>query len=114
MYDSTIALSASPGEILTGTASVLYTTYPGTPVDGERSYTALDNDFINIVTPGSITLNLLSSSDVKIGDVSQYEIRVPVGEGITNLLSLTSILPAGMVIIPSSVVITPDPSVSYS
>lgn len=49
-YDSTINNTVNPGEILTGTASVLYTSYPGTPVDGERSYTATDNDFINIVT----------------------------------------------------------------
>ena len=40
----------------------------------------MDNDFVTVVTPGSIVLSLLSSSDVKIGDISQYQIRVPVGE----------------------------------
>ena len=113
-YDSTINVSVNPGEILTGTASVLYTTYPGVPTDGERSYTAIDNDFINIITPGSIALDLLTASDVSIGNVSQYEIRIPVGEGLTNILSVSSLLPVGMAIIPSSVVITPDASITYS
>lgn len=49
-YDSIINGLANPGEILTGTASAIYTTHPGTPIDGERSYTVIDNDFVNIVT----------------------------------------------------------------
>jgi uncharacterized repeat protein (TIGR01451 family)/fimbrial isopeptide formation D2 family protein len=113
-YDSVIAGNVWPAEILTGTASVLYTSHPGTPTDGERTYSALDTDSVTILNAGSIQLNLLSTSDVKIGDVSQYEIKIPVTEGTINTLDISSLIPAGMVVIPGSIVITPDASISYS
>jgi uncharacterized repeat protein (TIGR01451 family) len=56
----------------------------------------------------------LTAQDIKIGDISQYRIRIPVGEATTNTLSMSSNLPAGMVIIPSSISITTDSDVTYS
>lgn len=48
-YNTVINPGVFPGNNLTGTASVLYTSHPGVPVDGERSYTVLDTDTILII-----------------------------------------------------------------
>ena len=113
-YNTILNTNVSPGEILTGTATIQYTSFPGIPTDGERTYSVSDTDAINIINSGALLLTLLSSSNVAVGDVAQYEIRIPVSEGNTNTLNVSSLIPAGMAIIPGSISITSDSAVSYS
>ena len=48
-YNTVLNTNVSPGEILTGTATVQYTSFPGIPGDGERTYSVSDTDAINII-----------------------------------------------------------------
>lgn len=85
-----------------------------TPVEGERSYSAVDTDYINIINSGSIIINRVSPEATKIGDTVHYQIIVPVSEGNTASLTVTNTIPTGMALIPGSIIITESGAIGYS
>jgi uncharacterized repeat protein (TIGR01451 family) len=113
-YNTSINTNVSPWENLTGTASIIYTSYPGNPTEGERNYGASDTDVISIINSGAVIITRISAEETKIGDTVHYEIRVPVSEGSTSSIDVANLLPTGMALIPTSVVITTSSGLSYS
>ncbi len=63
---------------------------------------------------GSVVLTRLSPQSETVGDSVHYQIQVPISEGSTHTLDLTNTIPAGMVVLPSSVQISTTSGLSYS
>jgi|GEM_PF-711832 len=102
-----VKADASAGDTISNTASITYTSLPGTQT-GERDgtdgpggslndYTATDSstDF-TLATP---TIDKLTPSDTtySIGELVTYDILITLPEGSTNGLVITDNLPAGLI-----------------
>lgn len=113
-YDSILDNSVTYWDNLTGTASVNYSSLSGTPTEWERSYSNTDTDIITIVTTSGVSKVLTTSSEIKIWDTTGYEVKVPVLEWTTDNVTITDIIPAGLLINSWSIVITTSTWVVYS
>lgn len=113
-YPTILNNSVVYGEHLTGTASVSYTSYPGTPSTGEKNYSTSSSDTINVLGVSGLSKTLTSANTAKIWDTISYQIKFPVSEWVTNQIVVTDKTATGLIIVPSSISITPDAGVSYS
>lgn len=113
-YDSVLDNSVTYWDNLTWTASVDYYSLSGTPVEWKRSYTNTDTDVITIVTTAWVSKILTTSNEIKIWDITGYEVKVPVLEGTTDNITITDTIPAWLLINSGSITITSSAWVVYS
>lgn len=113
-YNTILDNSVTYGELLTGTASVVYTSYPGNPTNGERSYNTSDTDTISVTGLSGLTKTLTTSNTAKIADKSTYRIAFPISEGATSSVVVIDNVSTGMVVVPGSVNLTTSAGVTYS
>lgn len=132
-YTAEILPAAVPGQTITNTASVVYTSLPGTngtttnPTGsgtpggsgsdpGERNGSGGHNDYSDsdpasvTITGDAISKSLLSTSaahttgaEVTIGEVLTYSLAITLPEGSTPSLVVTDVLPSGLQFITGTV-----------
>ena len=112
-YNTTLDNTVVWWDILTWTASIMYTSAPLTN-SSERSYTANDTDSIQVSVLGTLIVSLDTVEDVKIWDSSSYTIKIPIPEGTTNTLQIDDLLPTGVAIHTWSIMFSTNGPVTYS
>jgi uncharacterized repeat protein (TIGR01451 family) len=113
-YSTTLDNTVQSGDMLTGTASLSYTSAPWVNTDEKTHPTIIDSDTIQIVAAGWLSATLDTASEVKIWDTSSYTIKVPIPEWTTNTLYIEDILPDGIAVHTGSILISSSGSMSYS
>ena len=134
-YQVTLDNTVQPGNVITNVADITdYDTlvaddvldglsnYVNDGTDGERDYTASDDEDVTIVSP-EVEKTIVNSSeadtinpDVAIGELVRYRVEVTIPEGVTDGISLTDTLDAGLAFMdlsdPTLASVTFPPSVS--
>ncbi len=113
-YNTILDNTVTYWELLTWTASVVYTSYPSNPTQWERSYNTSDTDSISIVWLSWLSKTLLTPDKVKIADKSSYRLAFPIPEWVTNNILINDSISTWTIIDPSSIVITTSTWVTYS
>lgn len=113
-YNTTLLNSVVYGEVLTGTATVNYNSYPGSPTEWERSYSGSDTDTISITGLSGLSKTLLTTDTAKIADTASYKLAFPISEWATSNIVITDKIATGTIVVPGSVVITKSSWVTYS
>lgn len=109
ILDSTVVY----GEMLTGTASVMWDSMPWV-ADEQRDYSDTASDIITITGITGLMKDLTSSWSATVWDIESYVIMVPVSEWVTWNITVNDLIPAWMEIIPWSVNISSSGWVTYS
>ena len=112
-YDTILDNTVVYGEMLTGTASVLWDSMPWVE-DEQRGYSADASDIITITGITGLQKDLTSSGSATVWDIKSYIVRVPISEWVTDNITINDIIPAGLDIIPGSINITSSWWVSHS
>ncbi|MEI6104967.1 MAG: isopeptide-forming domain-containing fimbrial protein, partial [Methanothrix sp.] len=105
-YNAQVGPGATSGETLTNNAEVDWTSTSGTNPD-ERSYTGTTTHNVNLDTSSVVTKARSDSNDHTIGDIVSYTVQTTLPKAIARQVVITDTLPAGLIYVPGSRVITP-------
>ncbi len=105
-YRATIDIAVTGNDVLTNNAQLTFNSTPGTNPD-ERSYNRSSDASVTVPFSNQLLKTLRDPDTTKsIGETIPYRVVVTLLEGTTNPVTVDDTLPAGLALIPGSLVVT--------